>query len=108
MAFYENAGARLELSQHVSGTRDGSKGSVGVRGVWHVARDKIALVERRRDDILEWLEDEAPHAAFDQKHLDDRLVRACLLAPRLPGRPDDIIDLLNSVAQKFGSVGRPN
>ena len=32
-------------------------------------RDKIAFLERRRDGIREWLEDEAPHAAAVAQHL---------------------------------------
>jgi hypothetical protein len=31
---------------------------------------KIALLEQRRDDIRDWLNDEAPFTAFDQRHLD--------------------------------------
>ena len=31
---------------------------------------KMALLQSRRDHIREWLETEAPYAAFDQKHLD--------------------------------------
>ena len=31
---------------------------------------KMALLQSRRDHIREWLETEAPYAAFDRKHLD--------------------------------------
>jgi hypothetical protein len=33
-------------------------------------RDKIALLEHRRDGIRQWLKDEAPHCASEQKHLE--------------------------------------
>ena len=33
-------------------------------------QNNIALLERRRDDIRDWLNEEAPFTAFDQRHLD--------------------------------------
>jgi hypothetical protein len=70
-------------------------------------RDKIALVERRRDDILEWLEDEAPHAAVDQKHLDAASSERAYWHHGYQAALSDIIELFSSAEQRLGSVGRP-
>ena len=71
-------------------------------------RDKIALVERRRDDILEWLEDEAPHTAVDQKHLDAASSERAYWHHGYQAALSDIIELFSSAEQRFGSMGRPN
>jgi hypothetical protein len=71
-------------------------------------RDKIAFLERRRDSIREWLEDEAPHAASDQKHLEIASPERAYWHHGYQAALNDIIDLLNPVTRKSGSVGIPN
>ena len=71
-------------------------------------RDKIALLERRRDGIREWLEDEAPHAASDQKHLEIASPERAYWHHGYQAALNDIIHLLNPVTRKSGSVGIPN
>jgi hypothetical protein len=71
-------------------------------------RDKIALLERRRDGIREWLEDEAPHAASDQKHLEIASPERAYWHHGYQAALNDIIDLLNPVTRKSCSVGIPN
>jgi hypothetical protein len=71
-------------------------------------RDKIALLERRRDGIREWLEDEAPHAASDQKHLEIASPERAYWHHGYQAALNDIIDLLNPVTRKSGRVGIPN
>jgi hypothetical protein len=71
-------------------------------------RDKIALLERRRDGIREWLEDEAPHAASDQKHLEIASPERAYWHHGYQAALNDIIDLLNPATRKSGSVGIPN
>ena len=80
---------------------------VGVSGGIDM-RDKIALLERRRDGIREWLEDEAPHAASDQKHLEIASPERAYWHHGYQAALNDIIDLLNPVTRKSGSVGIPN
>ena len=71
-------------------------------------RDKIALLERRRDDVREWLEDEAPHTAFDQKHLELASPERAYWHHGYQAALDDVIDLLNPVMRKSGSADIPN
>jgi hypothetical protein len=70
--------------------------------------DKIALIEQRRDDIRQWLEDEAPHAAFDQKHLDAASPERAYWHHGYQAALDDVIDLLSSAARRSGSADIPN
>ncbi len=70
--------------------------------------DEIALLERRRDGIREWLEDEAPHAAFDQKHLDAASPERAYWHHGYQAALTDIIDLLSPAEQRSGSAGIPN
>jgi hypothetical protein len=98
---------QLELTKLVSDTKRGSEGRFGVSGGIDM-RDKIALLERRRDGIREWLEDEAPHAASDQKHLEIASPERAYWHHGYQAALNDIIDLLNPVTLKSGSVGIPN
>lgn len=99
---------RLGLSQRVSG-RSVTTAVVGGNGGKRMSdRDKIALLERRRDDIREWLEDEAPHATFDQKHLDTGSPERAYWHHGYQAALADIIELLSSVRQRSGSAGIPN
>ena len=71
-------------------------------------RDKIALLERRRDDLREWLQDEAPHTACDQKHLEVASSERAYWHHGYQAALDDIIEMLNSGRQRCGSAGIPN
>lgn len=71
-------------------------------------RDKIALLERRRDGIREWLEDEAPHAASDQRHLEIASPERAYWHHGYQAALNDVIDLLNPVTRKSDSAGIPN
>jgi hypothetical protein len=71
-------------------------------------RDKIALIERRRDGILEWLEDEAPYTAFDQKHLEIESPERAYWHHGYQAALNDVIGLLSPVPRKSGSADIPN
>jgi hypothetical protein len=71
-------------------------------------RDKIAVIERRRDGIREWLEDEAPHAATDQKHLELASPERAYWHHGYQAALNDIIALLDPVTRKSDSAGIPN
>lgn len=73
-----------------------------------MSRDKIALLERRRDGIREWLEDEAPHTALDQKHLEAASSERAYWHHGYQAALSDIIELLTPAAQISGSAGIPN
>jgi len=70
--------------------------------------DTIALLARRRDGIREWLEDEAPHTALDQKHLDAASPERAYWHHGYQAALADIIDLLGPVRQRSGSADIPN
>jgi hypothetical protein len=70
--------------------------------------DKIALIEQRRDGIRQWLEDEAPHAAFDQKHLDAATPERAYWHHGYQAALSDVIELLNLAGQRSDSADTPN
>ena len=81
--------------------------SLGVIGGQDM-RDRIALLEQRRDGIREWLADEAPHTAFDQKHLETASSERAYWHHGYQAALDDVIDLLNPVRRKSDSADMPN
>lgn len=71
-----------------------------------MARKKnISLLRRRRDDIREWLDIEAPFTDVDQKHLDADTPERAYWHHGYQAALADIIDLLNAERQKSGSAG---
>jgi hypothetical protein len=66
-------------------------------------RTTIALLEQRRDDIRDWLSEEAPYAAFDQKHLDAQTPERAYWHHGYQSALADIIQLLNCADQISGS-----
>jgi hypothetical protein len=71
-------------------------------------RDDIVLLKRRRDGIREWLQDEAPHAAVDQKHLEEASPERAYWHHGYQAALNDVIDLLNPVTRKSGTADIPN
>ena len=71
-------------------------------------QDKIALLEQHRDGIREWLDAEAPHTAFDQKHLELASSERAYWHHGYQAALNDIIDLFKPAAQKSCSVDIPN
>ena len=67
---------------------------------------KMALLQSRRDHIREWLETEAPYAAFDQKHLDADTPEPAYWPHGYQAALTDIINLLR-IADKSGNPGTP-
>jgi hypothetical protein len=70
-------------------------------------RTTIALLEQRRDDIRDWLSEEAPYTAFDQKHLDAQTPERAYWHHGYQSALADIIRLLNFADQKSGSEDSP-
>jgi hypothetical protein len=70
--------------------------------------DDIVLLKRRRDGIREWLQDEAPHTAVDQKHLEEASPERAYWHHGYQAALNDVIDLLNPVTRKSGSADIPN
>jgi hypothetical protein len=67
---------------------------------------KMALLLNRRDHIRQWLDTEAPYAAFDQKHLDADTPERAYWHYGYQAALTDILDLL-SIADKSGNQGTP-
>lgn len=70
--------------------------------------EQIALIERRRDGIREWLDDESPYAAADQKHLDSASPERAYWHHGYQAALSDIITMLSPAGQKSGSEGTPS
>jgi hypothetical protein len=68
----------------------------------------IVLLKRRRDGIREWLQDEAPHTAVDQKHLEEASPERAYWHHGYQAALNDVIDLLNPVTRKSGNADIPN
>ena len=69
-----------------------------------MARKKnISLLRRRRDDIREWLDIEAPFTEVDQKHLDADTPERAYWHHGYQAALADIIELLNADRRKSGS-----
>jgi hypothetical protein len=71
-----------------------------------MARKKnISLLRRRRDDIREWLDIEAPFTDVDQKHLDADTPERAYWHHGYQAALADIIDLLDAERRRSGSGG---
>lgn len=71
------------------------------------ASKQIALLELRRDNLLGWLDDEAPYTAADQKHLDQGTPERAYWHHGYQAALTDVIELLSRAEQKSGSAGIP-
>jgi hypothetical protein len=71
-------------------------------------RDNIALLQKRRDNIRDWLDEEAPYTECDQKHLDAETPERAYWHHGYQAALDDVINLLSGMTKKSDSVGKPN
>ena len=69
--------------------------------------DKIALIERRRDGIREWLDEESPYTDADQKHLDTDIPERAYWHHGYQAALSDILDLLTPAGRISGSADTP-
>ena len=63
-------------------------------------RFKIALLRERRDEIRQWLDDEAPYTAADQRHLDAHTPERAYWHHGYQAALDDILELLTPTGQR--------
>jgi hypothetical protein len=68
-------------------------------------KKNISLLRRRRDDIREWLDSEAPFTEVDQKHLDADTPERAYWHHGYQAALADIIELLDAERRKSGSGG---
>ena len=71
------------------------------------ANTPISLLERRRDDIRGWLDEEAPFTDFDQKHLDADTPERAYWHHGYQAALADVIDMLNRSDEKSGIADMP-
>jgi hypothetical protein len=69
--------------------------------------EKIALIERRRDGIREWLDDESPYTDADQKHLETDSPERAYWHHGYQAALSDILDLLTPAGRISGSADIP-
>jgi hypothetical protein len=63
----------------------------------------ITLLQRRRDGIRQWLDDEAPYTDSDQRHLDQNTPERAYWHHGYQAALDDVIALLMPLEQTSGS-----
>ena len=67
----------------------------------------LSLLRRRRDGIREWLDDEAPYAATDQRHLDIDTPERAYWHHGYQAALTDVLDC-SARERKYGSEDIPN
>jgi len=70
--------------------------------------DKISLLKQHRDTLREWLVDNAPYAAADQRHLDENTPERAYWHHGYQSALNDIVDLLTISGQTTGSADIPS
>ncbi|HVY43929.1 MAG TPA: hypothetical protein VG966_12915 [Hyphomicrobiaceae bacterium] len=71
-------------------------------------KQNISLLKRRRDDIREWLDLEAPFTQVDQKHLDADTPERAYWHHGYQAALADIINLLVTESRRSDSGDTPN
>jgi hypothetical protein len=65
-------------------------------------------LQRRRDGIRDWLDEEAPYTAADQRHLDSDTPERAYWHHGYQAALTDVLEMLTDVDQRYGSEGIPN
>jgi hypothetical protein len=68
----------------------------------------LSLLRRRRDNIRDWLDEEAPYTEADQRHLDTDSLERAYWHHGYQAALTDVLDLLTSADQRYGSEDIPN
>jgi hypothetical protein len=68
----------------------------------------FSLLRRRRDSIRDWLDDEAPYTAHDQRHLDQDTPERAYWHHGYQAALTDVLEMLSSADERSGIGGRPN
>lgn len=69
---------------------------------------KVALLRQRRDNIREWLDEEAPYTEVDQRHLDAHTPERAYWHHGYQAALTDIMALLALEDEKTDTSGIPN
>jgi hypothetical protein len=68
----------------------------------------LSLLQRRRDSIRDWLDDEAPYTAVDQRHLDVDTPERAYWHHGYQAALTDVLNMLSNVDRIYGSGDIPN
>jgi hypothetical protein len=68
----------------------------------------LSLLRRRRDGIRDWLDEEAPYTAVDQRHLDSDTPERAFWHHGYQAALTDVLALLMDADRIYGSEGMPN
>lgn len=71
-------------------------------------KDSVSLLRQRRDNIREWLDDEAPYTDVDQRHLDANTPERAYWHHGYQAALNDIMTMLALEGGKTGTAGIPN
>lgn len=68
----------------------------------------LTFLRRRRDSIRDWLDEEAPYTAADQRHLDSETSERAYWHHGYQAALTDVLEMLSETDRIFGSEGMPN
>ncbi|MCC7251462.1 hypothetical protein [Hyphomicrobium sp.] len=71
-------------------------------------KSSVSVLRQRRDNIREWLEEEAPYTDVDQRHLDAHTPERAYWHHGYQAALTDIIAMLALEDGKTGTSGIPN
>lgn len=71
-------------------------------------KSKVAMLRQRRDNIREWLDEEAPYTEVDQRHLDAHTPERAYWHHGYQAALTDIMTMLALEDGKTGTSGIPN
>ena len=70
--------------------------------------EPLSVLRQRRDAIRDWLDEEAPYTAADQRHLDSDSCERAYWHHGYQAALTDVLKLLASAGQKSGSADIPS
>lgn len=68
----------------------------------------FSFLRRHRDNIRDWLDDEAPYTALDQRHLDADTPERAYWHHGYQAALTDVLEILSSADERYDSGGMPN
>ena len=71
-------------------------------------KTSVTMLRQRRDNIREWLEDEAPYTDVDQRHLDAHTPERAYWHHGYQAALTDIMAMLALEDERSGTSGIPN
>ncbi|MFA5950120.1 MAG: hypothetical protein WC807_07540 [Hyphomicrobium sp.] len=71
-------------------------------------KDSASMLRQRRDNIREWLDEEAPYTDVDQRHLDAHTPERAYWHHGYQAALNDIITMLALEGGKIGNADIPN